>query len=274
MKFNDYNITSEKDSEYINKCYNKVFKQEIEDLNEIISKMENQRETLQSANDFNKYDHLIEKITSDIEKLKNIVHSTMNTKSSPITYNLSIPNSFRQATKLNENEYLSPVRSIEENERHESFSENLPSIPNDNENATLPNNLPNETISTPTRQPGSNGNDTFDEIIDRPKSSGNIRTRSTRRSPLGNFSLASIFQRFAIKNKKSATKIALHNRMRYHTVIATHCPHEKMIHHNQIDIIRLLLLYLTLRPHCRYASVISRIANDQLDCYVEMTEIK
>jgi hypothetical protein len=239
MKFNDYNITSEKDSEYINKCFQTVYKQEIEDLSEIIEKMENQRKTMLSANSSHQYDNLIDKLTEDIEKLKNIVHSTIYNKSQPTTYNLSVPKTFRKASQMTDPKVITPIRSIEENEEHAEYMDSMNSVPNVPPTPTLPN--------------GSN--------------------TPQRRRPMQSFSIANIFQKFAIRNKKSASELAQDNKMRYHTVITTHCSHENIIYHNQIDIIRLLLLYITLRPHCRYASIISTIANDQFEGYVEMSEL-
>lgn len=48
------------------------------------------------------------------------------------------------------------------------------------------------------------------------------------------------------------------------------CSIKSRLHYNQIDIIRLLLLYLSLRPNCRYCSRISTLANDQFDILLEL----
>lgn len=43
------------------------------------------------------------------------------------------------------------------------------------------------------------------------------------------------------------------------------CNTDYIIKHNQIDIIRLFLLFMMLRPNCRHLSVISTVANTQFD---------
>lgn len=231
MKFNDYKLSSDKECEILKSNYDKVFKQEIDDLNEILEKMTNQRDNLQKENISGRYSQLIDKLDEDILKLENIVRSTMYRKSTPSSYTLNIPSNLRKVNKLADNNGLSPVRSIEENERHQEYINN---------NSNTPTLTPN-----PPR----------------------------RGRPIRGFAITDLLDKFSLKsNKKSATMAPI-DRFRYHTIIATSCrPHNKIMH-SQIDIIRLLLLYLTLRPHCQYTSIISTIANDQFESYVNLAEL-
>ena len=50
-----------------------------------------------------------------------------------------------------------------------------------------------------------------------------------------------------------------------HRDFHNHCDPRNEIKHHQIDIIRLFLLYLMLRPNCKYMSRVAQIANDQFD---------
>ena len=63
--------------------------------------------------------------------------------------------------------------------------------------------------------------------------------------------------------------------MRYHTIVSdvifvTHCHSHKQLCSRQIDIIRLLLLYMSLRPTCPYIHSISTLASRQLDIYLSL----
>ena len=51
-----------------------------------------------------------------------------------------------------------------------------------------------------------------------------------------------------------------------------HCDPRNEIKHHQIDIIRLFLLYLMLRPNCKYMSRVAQIANDQFDILLMVME--
>ncbi len=48
------------------------------------------------------------------------------------------------------------------------------------------------------------------------------------------------------------------------------CEFSKICKNNQIDIIRLFLLYMMLRPTCKYLPTITTIANDQFDILLEL----
>lgn len=50
------------------------------------------------------------------------------------------------------------------------------------------------------------------------------------------------------------------------------CDINDLCRNNQIDIIRLFLLYMTLCPTCKYLPQISHIANDQFDIFIMMNE--
>lgn len=57
-----------------------------------------------------------------------------------------------------------------------------------------------------------------------------------------------------------------------HRDFREHCDPRNEIKHHQIDIIRLFLLYLMLRPNCKYMSRVAQIANDQFDILLMVME--
>ena len=88
--------------------------------------------------------------------------------------------------------------------------------------------------------------------------------------------LSNIFRK--IKNQSAEIP-----NMKYHTIVANDndisnvnvtCHSHSHNCTRQLDIIRLLLLYMTLRPTCPYIHTISRIASEQLDVYMSMLNIK
>lgn len=256
MKFNDFRLSSDKECEILKKSYSNVLQQEVDDLSEILEKMVIQKENIERENVSGEYGDILIKLTEDIEKLKNIVHSTIYSKSMPTSYTLNVPSSFRKVTKMAEPNGLSPFRSIEENERAREYMESVSPTPN----VPLEPSTP-ITPNTPT-QPST------------PSSPNTPTTNSRRSRPMRGFSIANIIKKFALNKEKSATTIALKDRWRYHTIVATACHPRKQILHNQSDILRLLLLYMVLRPTCRYMSVIANITNSQFESYVSLSELE
>lgn len=68
--------------------------------------------------------------------------------------------------------------------------------------------------------------------------------------------------------------------MKFHTIVIadietqSHCNSHPQNCSRQLDIIRLLLLYMTLRPTCPYIHTISSVATNQLDVYISMINDK
>ena len=95
-------------------------------------------------------------------------------------------------------------------------------------------------------------------------------SNSRRGRPMQSFSLANIIKKFALNQKKEDRNLYPLKQNKYHVIISNTCRTLKSLQTNQIDIIRLLLLYLTLRPNCKYTSILSTIANDQFDIFLEL----
>lgn len=182
------------------------------------------------------------------------------------------------------NQPISPIR--------DGNNSSIPNTPNRNiyrgENST---DTPNENIGTSPNQKPNNG--TIDNSTPRSPSpanpistNNNLRNRPMQVDIITNFikSLKVGFSSHKARKKALNSGInyslALH-RNKYHNMhdLATqsinhNCdPHNKLVT-NQIDIIRLLLLYLTLRPTCRYCSRIASITNEQFDILLNMDSKK
>lgn len=231
MKFNDYKIVNEKESELLKTHYQKILSEEISDLNEILEKMYKQRDILTTTS----HPKILEKLNADIHKLEDIVHNFNYHKTPQNTYTLSIPNEYRKVTKLDDSR-LSPYRSTVENSR------------------------------------------------------STLKTTNKRHCPKQSPSIFNILNRFKVKKET----LPRENRLRFHTIVddSTYnniiynnininddhrtrhdCPPEKEVMHNQIDIVRLLLLYMLLRPTCKHMSIIASITSSEFDNYVELSSL-
>ena len=224
MRFNDNQLINDFDSKKITATYTKILEKEVEDLREIINKMNAQKNQLMSENNNGKYNDIIHKLSSDIDKLNSIVFNTSNpTHKYSSGYTLNIPDTFKKSTILADNSRLSPYRSLDEM------------------------GLQNEEIITPTP--------------------------SRRGRPMQPFNFIDIAKNFAINKKENRIKSYPLDRNKYHVIISNNsCHSSKSLINNQIDIIRLILLYLTLRPNCKYTSILSTIATDQFDVFLELNK--
>jgi len=126
-------------------------------------------------------------------------------------------------------------------------------IPNSNTN--IPNNyFPNG--NTPNSIPTPN--------VPNTNIPNQRRNLIQRRNPLQNSIFAPISSLFIKKNPEQKNRF--HNTQH----IQSNCnPRQKVIT-GQIDLIRLLLLFITLRPHCRYLSSISTITSSQFDILLNL----
>ena len=94
-------------------------------------------------------------------------------------------------------------------------------------------------------------------------------TKEKKKSNFSNNLFANIFKKFNFQFKEP--------QMKYHTIVVgndelittTYHSHRQLCS-RQIDIIRLLLLYMSLRPTCPYIHSISKVATEQLDVYISL----
>jgi hypothetical protein len=193
MNYNDYIFPSPQDFQKLQENYKKVHILEVDDLNEIISKLKEQKSILEHQNQ--RYLHIIPRLQKGIESLEKIIIS---------------------------------------------------------------NNHCNNLQKTQTTE----------QAI--PPFKCNYKTKISTHG--GNL-LCNIFRKL---NKQSR----IIPNMRFHTIVMTdteiqsHCNSHPQNCSRQLDIIRLLLLYMTLRPTCPYIHTISSVATNQLDVYISMINDK
>ena len=321
MSFNDYKILTDQDYSILKTNYEKAYSSEVNDLQEIIDKMQEQKNSLVSNNQNGRYNQVIEKISSNIFELQGLIKSCVN-NSNYRSYHqdpnmAGISNNYKNYTQTQQldepNGAIHPVRSIEEMRQHNEIVSNPNTTPQ-----TPINTTPNETIepspfgdnlnpstNTPNRNiyRGESGNNIpIENINTTPNFTPNnetphspspanpngtnttMRNRPIQMGFITNFikSLKVGFNSHITRKKALYSHIdytqTMH-RNKYHNIsniVAqnTHpnCDPHRKIATNQIDIIRLLLLYLTLRPTCRYCSRIASITNEQFDILLSLEE--
>lgn len=238
MNFNDYQLPSNKEYEIIKQSLGHKLYNETSELNEIVSKMQSQRESISRENTNGKYNEILQKFDYNIDELSRIITSS-NIAKQNLDNSLAIPSindEFRYVRRMQDNGVYTPIRSDEEI----SNSRNI--IPENNES-----NIPNTTPTPPN-------------IPDRNNTIN--RNRNNRvGSPLQGSILSNLFKKSSIKNNSYYIDDGYRNK--YHTITTNSCISIQKIRTNQVDIVRLLLLYLVLNPHCRYCSRIASISSDQ-----------
>ena len=176
----------------------------------------------------------------------------------------------------------------------------------------IPNNAGNTPTETPTNPPITNtpANENTNMADETPIQNGNIpsttpaQNTNKRNSPMQSNPISNFIKQFNVNISKmfgaSRTKGAqkkdispkkcetnnqsffqpysypdLDSTIGYrdrHWEHREHCDPRNEIKHHQIDIIRLFLLYLMLRPNCKYMSRVAQIANDQFDILLTVME--
>lgn len=212
----------------------------------------------------------------------------------------SLPNSERDN---NENSINTP-----NNANNANNSDNLPNNTDNGRgenNATIPNNIENET-GTNSDTSNNNTNNAVDNNTNSDDSNNTNNENNTdinnpslnmpepntptqkifkRNSPMQSNNLFNVAKRFNVnlqnffgfKNRKKEPNNAQNNNCHYNLKTQTaqfenrhHCSPHQIALDNQIDIIRLFLLYLMLRPNCRISGKIAKLANTQFDIFLQV----
>ena len=240
MRFNDYVTLSDQDYQLMKHNYDKILAEETRDLEDIVKKMQSQKDALQNNNSNKKYDQIINKLDKNIEELSTIISNNSNHFKS-----LQIPQIKGLFDNPTNNEEIapSPIRSKWEIEQHNNHNASTDNTPTNEDNRT-------ESPRTPSRS--------------------NLVNNLKRNSPMQSNFFASIFKKFNINYKQSTkTNTIINNR--FHNIISNNCNEQTIIIDNQEEIIRLLLLYILLKPNCRYINRIASITLDQFSTYSNLT---
>ena len=241
MSFNDFIMLKDNDYAVMKQKYDKILENERNDLQEILNKMVEQKGNLEKVNMDGRYDGVISKIRGNIDELSHLIDNN----NSNILYKskvAEIPH-VKGLIVDSSGTAITPYRGKMEMEQHANMS--TPTVPNLNNG-----NIDNEQTPTPIRQ-----------------------NTNKRNSPMQGSFVSNLIKQFHLNWKKTKVKSnTLEPKNRFHNIVSLHkkCEPHNMILGSQIDIIRLLLLYLTLRPNCKYLSRLATITNDQFDIYLNI----
>lgn len=253
MNYNDFITLNDRDYNIMKQNYDRILENETQDLEEILVKMKNHREELMKQNADSRYDDILTKLDNNISDLSSIILNNNSnllykSKSPEIPQMKGIFRDKAISQQTDPSGAISPTRSKDEINSHNSMNQRpnnpMPS-PEDTDRRPSPA-LPNDNIPTQKNRPNA----------------------LKRNSPMpGNF-ISNIIKQFSLNPLKTKKVMSVDtHRNRFHNIISLHhkCDHRDQLIGSQIDIIRLLLLYIALRPNCKYISRIATIANEQFD---------
>ncbi len=341
MKYEDFLTPTEQEYRIMRQGYMQEVERETGDLQEILQKMETQKEYLQRNNNDQKYNKIIDKLADNISELNSLIISNQS------HFLRKYSQLFANDPATPQGEAISPIRHINENISIQPNTPietpsinvpnnnlpplsgdinipipnvpNLPNIPNFQSPSTTPNtdnNLSTETPNIPNSDSSNNNGNaispekdnqiaptTPNENIDSTDQNSNAippKTNTMKRNcpkqshflfdafRQVNVNLSKILGNFPHKKMRTTTHSPHLNKNRWHiapptednyilqsttkesTILSEECQPKNVILHNQIDIIRLFLLYLMLKPNCKYLSSITTIANSQFDILLEL----
>lgn len=302
MKYDDYARLSEENYKIMKQSYENVITAETADLQEILEKLIKQRETLRSNNSDNKYDDMLEKLDNNINDLNSLISGNLSQVASKNS--AFIPNYYGlRSKKLDLSDgAISPIRSHQEMLAHGDTTPTQPSTPSDNtQNGNLNNNVPQNgttTPNTPKRNSPMQGSALSNIIKQLNVGANRILGCNRNKKAVGSNNLA--FQSTQIssqnrynKNTKnpsnSQSQIRPSNLGEMNNIFMPYpmmppgndfshkpphrpkpdmphgCEPHDIILSDQCDIVRMILLYMMLRPNCRYISRLCNVANDQFE---------
>lgn len=284
MNYNDNQLSNNTQINSLSQSYILAEQERAQDLINLYDKMIDQREYLYQNNSDHAYDNLIESTNNHLNSLQSIIGTFQLRSRQVSTYAIDINAQPHYRPYINS---PTSTRDTLNNQANNSNLDRIPSrLPNTNNNIPnidnqleLPNlnqdrqfdnqtgdnssSLPNN--NTPTTDNGSNN-----QSINRNNTSN---SRTQRNSPLQSRYLSSIVK--SIFGKKLRSQILIQEdkyRNRFHNVViqTSRCNHHKKIITNECDILRLLLLYITIHPHCRYTCQLSEMAEVRIRMLSEL----
>ena len=302
MKYDDYARLSDENYKIMKQSYENVITEETADLQEILEKLIKQRKTLHSNNSGNKYDEMLEKLDNNIADLNSLISGNLSQVASKNS--AFIPNYYGLRSKKLDlgNDAISPIRSHKEMLSHGDIVPTQPSTPSDNnQNGNSDSNIPQNgttTPNTPKRNSPMQGS-ALSNIIkqlnvganrilgcnrkQRTINSNNLTSQNTQVSSQKHYNkttqnpnnsqsqirpsnlseMNNIFMPYPMTPPKYDY---MHRPPHHPRPNMSHgCKPHDIILSDQCDIVRMILLYMMLRPNCRYISRLCNVANDQFE---------
>lgn len=302
MKYDDYARLSDENYKIMKQSYENVITEETADLQEILEKLIKQRKTLHSNNSDNKYDEMLEKLDNNIADLNSLISGNLSQVASKNS--AFIPNYYGLRSKKLDlgDDAISPIRSHKEMLSHGDIVPTQPSTPSDNnQNRNSDSNVPQNgtTIpNTPKRNSPMQGSALSNIIKQLNVGANRILGRNRKQRAINSNNLASQNTQVSSQNhynkttknpNNSQSQIRPSNLSEMNNIFMPypmtppkydymhrppHHPRPNMPHgcephdiilSGQCDIVRMILLYMMLRPNCRYISRLCNVANDQFE---------
>lgn len=302
MKYDDYARLSDENYKIMKQSYENVITEETADLQEILEKLIKQRETLRSNNSNNKYDDMLEKLDNNIADLNSLISGNLSQVASKNS--AFIPNYYGLRSKKLDliDGAISPIRSHQEMLAHGDTTPTQPSTPSDNtQNGNLDSNVPQNgttTPNTPKRNSPMQGSALSNIIKQLNVGANRILGCNRKQRTINSNNLASQNTQVSSQNhynkttqnpNNSQSQIRPSNLSEMNNIFMPypmtppkydymhrppHHPRPNMSHgckphdiilSDQCDIVRMILLYMMLRPNCRYISRLCNVANDQFE---------
>lgn len=302
MKYDDYARLSDENYKIMKQSYENVITEETADLQEILEKLIKQRKTLHSNNSDNKYDEMLEKLDNNIADLNSLISGNLSQVASKNS--AFIPNYYGLRSKKLDlgNDAISPIRSHKEMLSHGDIAPTQPSTPSDNtQNGNLDSNVPQNgttTPNTPKRNSPMQGSALSNIIKQLNVGANRILGCNRKQRTINSNNLASQNTQVSSQNhynkttknpNNSQSQIRPSNLSEMNNIFMPypmtppkydymhrppHHPRPNMSHgckphdiilSDQCDIVRMILLYMMLRPNCRYISRLCNVANDQFE---------
>ena len=302
MKYDDYARLSDENYKIMKQSYENVITEETADLQEILEKLIKQRKTLHSNNSDNKYDEMLEKLDNNIADLNSLISGNLSQVASKNS--AFIPNYYGLRSKKLDlgNDAISPIRSHQEMLAHGDTTPTQPSTPSDNnQNGNSDSNVPQNgttTPNTPKRNSPMQGSALSNIIKQLNVGANRILGCNRKQRTINSNNLASQNTQVSSQNhynkttknpNNSQSQIRPSNLSEMNNIFMPypmtppkydymhrppHHPRPNMSHgckphdiilSDQCDIVRMILLYMMLRPNCRYISRLCNVANDQFE---------
>ena len=290
--YNDQQIANTLASHSMNSAYQLDNENKSHDLLELYEALRKQREYMYTNNTDHSLDSIIESTDNHISILSTMLNkkSVKSHQAEPNTpqphLRPYIPNNiYNNEYNNNINNGSNSTHPIPPNTNNGDNNNSQPNgsgRPNTNNNVpNLNNNIspqprPNNNIGLPNTNnnvPNTNNDNTppTNEAEITPRNIRNRTRINSRSSPLQS-RIASIARAIMGRFKPINQIYDDQERNRFHNIVvesASCQPHNKLIT-NECNILRLLLLYITLHPHCRHCSTLSTIANDRLGILMQL----
>ncbi len=240
MIYNDYKFATDQEYGIMKKSYSQAILGKNSDLMDISKKMQEQRDFLKKSPEEGNFESALKKLDICIKELGRIVASNER----------EIGKLLGKTTHTLDNgdNAISPIRHIDEiSSSDNSTSENISLSPNDNQESSLIDS------NSPSLEPTKS-------------------IQSKRHCPQQGNSIFNAFRQIDVKLGKlfGFKKTGTHTSITHNKPLPRECQPREIIKHNQIDIVRLLLLYMMINPNCRFLPTICNITNIQYDILLQV----